>query len=236
MQQNSIQLELRPQPQSPLQGQRFGRLVVTGQGAPYQCPSTKWRYATSICLCDCGQVKTVRDTALKFGHTRSCGCLYREAMRTQNVVHGHLANGKTSKTWLSWRLMRARCFNPTCKDFRNYGGRGITVCKRWELFSNFLADLGEQPRGLSLDRINNDGNYEPGNCRWATRAQQARNTRRNRVFTVRGITACMTDLCVSFHISQPTVWRRIERGWPIERAFLEPAHPTRAASRSCWSS
>jgi len=96
-----------------------------------------------------------------------------------NYKHGHsLRNGKESPTYQSWRHMKYRCLNPNCSDYKNYGGRGIKVCERWMDFTNFLADMGEKPEGLTLDRINNDGNYEPGNCRWATWKEQRQNQRK----------------------------------------------------------
>ena len=104
----------------------------------------------------------------------------RQRMSEERTRHGHDPHGKPSKTYQCWRKMRTRCENPNATRYADYGGRGITVCERWHDFAGFLADMGEQPPGLTLDRKDNDGNYEPGNCRWATRAEQNRNQRPRR--------------------------------------------------------
>lgn len=122
-----------------------------------------------------------------------------------------------------WHHMMERCFNLKVKHFSRYGGRGITVCDRWRTFENFLADMGQPPNGLTIERKNNNGNYEPGNCRWATYKEQARNTSRNRVETVRGVTAPLSELCERFGTNYSLVSQRLNAsGWDIDRAFFEP--------------
>lgn len=159
-------------------GQRFGRLVVLRRDG-YRCKQATWH-----CRCDCGAETSTQGSHLRSGHTLSCGCLGREhavaASRSSSWKHGH-GHGMRSPTYRSWISMKTRCTNPSVPHYHYYGGRGIRVCERWEKFENFLADMGLRPAGTSLDRYpNNSGNYEPGNCRWATPKEQAKNRRPSR--------------------------------------------------------
>lgn len=152
-----------------LTGRRFGRLTVL-QRAPNQGASTMW-----FCDCVCGRRVRVRREHLKIGRVVSCGCLKTERIGRLRLKHG----ASESSEFKSWASAKQRCFNPKNKGYKYWGGRGITMCDRWrDSFAAFIEDMGSRPKGLSLDRINNDGNYEPGNCRWTDRITQRRNSRK----------------------------------------------------------
>ena len=154
-------------------GARFGRLIVTGY--------TSWR---AVCDCDCGGSKEVPAAHLHTGRIKSCGCLYREysaARGAERADYRHGCSGESRTTeYTIWRGLRQRCENPANKQWGDYGGRGIQVCERWHTFENFLTDVGARPAGMSLDRVDNDGHYEPGNVRWATPSLQRMNRRGER--------------------------------------------------------
>lgn len=191
-----------------LTGHAFGRWLVLRPceydgNAGYR----KW-----LCRCSCGTERDVSGRALRSGISTSCGCSRR--------THGR---SKTSEYGI-WRNMRSRCRNPRDPKFSDYGSRGITVCVRWDdSFEAFLSDMGERPSpDLSIDRINNDGNYEPGNCRWATASEQINNTRRNKCLTVDGRTLTATQWAREVGLDPATVLGRVEQGWPATAAVKTP--------------
>jgi hypothetical protein len=161
-------------------GQRFGRLVVVGPDH-WDSGCKKWFWK---CRCDCGEESIANGYLLRHGDTRSCGCLRQQILAQGRVAGIAASRSKTTAqgyvgtpTYRTWWSMLGRCFSPSAGNYQYYGGRGITVCERWRDFRNFLADMGPRPDGMSIDRVDVNGNYEPGNCRWATAKDQHRNRR-----------------------------------------------------------
>lgn len=193
-----------------LTNQRFGLLTVLGYtGRPK-------RQTTWLCLCDCGkQVTNVLSSNLRRGCTQSCGCYNFDRI----TVHG----GSYTSTYQVWKAMKRRCLSPKSASFKDYGGRGITICERWRQFKNFLADMGERPSPkYSIDRIDVNGNYEPDNCRWATRQEQARNTRKNRIVEYQSRKMPLVEACELAGEDHLLVRGRLHLGWPLEAALTTP--------------
>ena len=135
-------------------------------------------------------------------------------------IHGYRPRGKMSPTYHAWTSMRERCESPTCRSWLGYGGRGIKICLRWKEFPNFLADMGPKPTGKSLDRINNEGNYEPSNCRWATPKEQANNIRTNNLISFNGVTQSLSLWAEAVGIKRTTLRMRLTKsGWSIEKTL-----------------
>jgi len=197
----------------------FGRLVVIRQ-VP-RTTDTRWQ-----CHCSCGNDVTVRAKNLTRGQTRSCGCLKDELAAERLTTHGlsHLAEYKV------WSVARDRCRNPRNKKFKNYGGRGIAMCPEWDAgFASFYADMGLRPSSQhTLERIDNNGPYAPGNCRWATHMEQARNQRRNRRVVVYGQSMVLQDADKIAPVRRQTIEARLKSGQSMHEAVH---HPSRTCKR-----
>lgn len=204
-----------------LTGQKFGRWTVINRAANSALGQTRWH-----CICSCGNKGIVQSTSLKREGGGSCGCRSLEALVARSTKHNHATNGITP-TYHSWAGMKARCLNPLHRAYRDYGGRGITVCDRWLSFDNFLADMGEKPTGLSIDRIDLNGSYFPGNCRWATTSQQSRNKRNNRIITSEGESRTIAEWSELLSIHPATISDRLQQG----RSDAEAISKTKLRSR-----
>lgn len=208
-----------------LSQQRFGRLLVLTRSGTSDGGCAMWK-----CRCDCGAEKIAVSSELRRGHTRSCGCLLGDSNRANKTKHGHAPKGRISPEFRAWGHMKERCYSPKHVSYPNYGARGIQVCDRWlhgadgkSGFECFFADMGRKPSpSLSVDRADNNGDYEPGNCRWATDKQQQRNTRRNRRVTIGGRSASFAEHCERYGISDAAVRSRLSLGWDVEAAFSTP--------------
>lgn len=200
-----------------LTGHKFGRLLVVGYAAIQNRSHKMW-----ICRCECGVVKPVMGQSLRNGASVSCGCLKREKFVARNTTHGMGRHGKNqSPEYRCWVHIRDRCFNHKDRKYNLYGGRGITVCQEWrDSFEAFYAYVGPRPSPEhSIDRFpNRDGNYEPGNVRWATITEQNENTSRNRFVTISGRTQCFKAWCRENGISYDLARDRIRNGWTDEEA------------------
>lgn len=195
-----------------LTGQRFGRLTV-------QHRSPAKGQARWLCQCDCGTEKVVPSDRLRLGETRSCGCLHREVTKQNLTTHGL----SKTPTYQIWAGMKKRCYKKTYKDYKDYGGRGISVCAEWiDSFENFLRDMGERPAGMSIERKDTNGNYEPGNCIWADAVTQNRNRRSTRHVEVNGRRMCLTEACNLYGRTVRLVHRRLTFGWDLMEALTTP--------------
>lgn len=207
-----------------LAGLRFGMLTVIEAAERHAPGKMLWR-----CRCDCGNQCLTQAGNLVSGNSKSCGC-QKYAGRYK---HGHAVRDGISREYCAWKSMRSRCFTKSNARYRLYGGRGITVCKRWMDFSSFFADMGPCPDGATLDRIDNDGNYEPGNVRWADAATQANNTSRNRKLTLNGETLSLAQWAMRLGCSTGALCNRLRRGWSEEDTLCKPvfSDPSNAANR-----
>jgi hypothetical protein len=193
-------------------GKRFGRLIVKNSAGIDRRGQYAWE-----CQCDCGEVITVGGSHLRTNHTNSCGCIRIETISKNARTHG-LSKTKTYKLWAN---MVQRCTNPENNSFKHYGGRGIAVCERWMEFDNFITDMGHPTKGMTLDRRDNNGNYEPANCRWASVKEQQNNKRSNHIVTYNGKQMTLAQVADAAGIPYPRLRSRLcVHNLPIEVAAI----------------
>ncbi len=197
-------------------GYVFGRLLVisyAGQNAR--------RISTWVCKCDCGEIVVINKNHLNSGITQSCGCLQREKARgagDRTRTHGL----STSPVYAVWDSMIQRCHNPSRKDFPHYGGRGIQVCDKWRKFENFLSDMGQPPKGMSLERIDVNRGYSLDNCTWIPKADQYYNRTDTKYLEIDGVKQPLGLWAKQKNLKYRLLSDRVRRGWPVEKLFIAP--------------
>lgn len=198
-------------------GQHFGRLIVIEDGTRSKTNKPRWK-----CLCACGNTTTVQSEHLRDGSTTSCGCYRDEQREKSRLTHGLTRVGKVDRLFSIWRKVVQRCDpDSSYPHLKNYAHRGIDICDQWldyETFAKWAYDNGYSDE-LSIDRIDNDGNYEPDNCRWTDAKTQARNRRSNRMVTINGVTKCLIEWTEQYDINYGTVKSRLNAGWDSKEAL-----------------
>lgn len=197
-----------------LTGLRFGKLVVVSETNRTASKRVRW-----LCRCDCGRIKPIHGQRLTSGLADSCGCESSAKRSAAKTTHGHTINRTFSPTYNTWAGMLARCTNQNHTGYTRYGGAGITVCDTWLTFENFLADMGEKPRNMSIDRINPALGYFKENCRWATNSEQATNKTSVPRFLHDGKNLSAAEWSKITGISSGTIRARIRLGWTTEEAL-----------------
>lgn len=195
-------------------GQKFGKLTALEHVDTTSAGHQRYRFS-----CDCGGEITTRISKVVSGEVKGCGCLIGGIPK-----HGDWRGNKPTPEWLAWALMKYRCLDPNHPAYPRYGGRGITVCDQWrESYENFLADMGRRPTPKhTLERIDNDKGYEPDNCRWATRTEQARNRSDTRWVVVNGVRMSAAEAADRAGMPRGLIWQRLKYGWSVDRALSTP--------------
>lgn len=206
-----------------ISNQRFGRLVALEIASNEKLKGNIWK-----CICDCGNYIEIPANPLRSGHTRSCGCFHKDRAREVAKIH-RFGNKRATIHGLSnspeyncWEGMIQRCRNPKSNRYSSYGGRGIKVCDRWLKFENFYSDMGSRPEGLTLDRIDVNGDYCPDNCRWITNLEQQNNRRDNVLIEFQGKVQTIADWSRELNLTYSILRGRLDRGWTVEKAFTTP--------------
>ena len=202
---------------SEMVGKRYGYLTVLHIAEKKDKSGRKYL----VCKCDCGNVKIIAAGHVRSGASKSCGCKGKEAVIKRCTTHGK----SNSRLFTIWQGIKRRCNNQNDQSFDHYGGRGISMCKEWsddfQSFYEWSMSNGYSD-DLTIDRIDVNGNYEPSNCRWATRKTQSRNKRNNHFVSINGVNQCISDWCKVSPVSMTTIYQRIRNGWDIEKAILLP--------------
>lgn len=210
-------------------GLRFTRLLVQSRAGTDKQGNATWH-----CRCDCGTTLTTRGFQLRNGESKSCGCLTTDQLIERNTSHGKTG----TREWWTWIHMQQRCENPNSRRYERYGGRGIKICKRWrDSFENFLSDMGQRPSPLhTIERIDNDGDYEPKNCKWATKQEQNHNTSQTRFVQYKGKRLSLTQAVqhTTSGITRGGAFSRLRRGWTVEQALDTPVDKTTWANRKAY--
>lgn len=203
-----------PVPVKNILGQKFHRLTAIEYIKNPKQQGALWKFR-----CDCGVEKVIKGQGVRLGLVKSCGCLNMELAKTRYLTHGESEH----PLYKIWQGMIERCYSEKCKNYKDYGGRGITVCDEWRKSpSNIAKDMGERPKNCSIDRIDVNGNYEPSNCRWATPMVQGSNKRNNVIFTVFGEKMHYAEICRKYDIKETTLRNRLIAGMTIEEALIKP--------------
>lgn len=204
-------------------GKTFGRLTVVSEASKSANNGLRWH-----CSCECGATSVVAGTNLRNGNSTSCGCRSREVVRLRRTTHGQSKVGNVTPEYRTWTNVKSRCTNTNFIQFKDYGGRGITMHPAWAAeFSVFLADMGPRPSKYhSIERIDNSRGYEPNNCRWANRREQANNRRSNLCLAYGGQVDTLANWARIVGVPLATLWARTQvYGWDSERAITTPVRP-----------